>query len=48
MLLTAGGIVPEFLGIKQLFVVHWCNPTEIRYAKFSKGVGGTRWRASHP
>lgn len=42
MLVTAGGIVPEFLGYKQLSVVNWCDPTELRYAKFSKGMGGMR------
>lgn len=42
MLATGRGTVPEFLGKKQLSVVNWCDPTEIRYAKFSKGMGGMR------
>lgn len=44
MLVTVGGIVPEFLGNKQLSVVNCCDPTEIRYAKFSNGMEDMRWR----
>lgn len=32
------GIAPGFLGEEPLSVVHGCDPTEIRYSTFSKGM----------
>lgn len=47
MLATGGGTVPEFLGKKQLSIVNWCDPTEIRYAKFQR-VWEAWERERHP
>lgn len=47
IVVAAGGIVPEFLRNEQLSVVSWHDPTEIGYVKFSKGMGGMRWREKH-